>query len=364
MRVRLRRTYSRIRRRTKKLGHGLQVVPLMILALLILSLSLSGYYFLFNESAIDHSLARSLLDQGMPATARGLDQAGSGQFDLGSFLYWLTNYDLKDPVSLVADALPLSPPVLVDVRMWEERPFVFIQELTFAPDPERPPSIQPSTPGQRVETLPSAPQVLIYHSHSSEMYLGRAIPSSLSVQAHYQFRNSADPTITGVMAVGRHLSNALASLGIQALHESRIHTLPSINQSYSNSEKTVRDILSKQKGLDMVIDLHRDAGVPNSRVVINGQDVARIVLVVGTAENIPLAHPNFQSNLDLAYRIKSVCDQMYPDLMRPVQVHKEARYNQHLHPGSLIVEVGSVETTLEEALLAAELFASVLAKVL
>jgi stage II sporulation protein P len=88
------------------------------------------------------------------------------------------------------------------------------------------------------------------------------------------------------------------------------------------------------------------------------------VLVVGTAENIPLSHPDFQKNLDLAYRIKSVCDQMYPELMRPVQVHKEARYNQHLHPASLIVEVGSVETTLEEALLAAELFASVLVKVL
>jgi stage II sporulation protein P len=174
----------------------------------------------------------------------------------------------------------------------------------------------------------------------------------------------ADPTITGVMAVGRHLSNALTSLGIQTIHESRIHTLPTINSAYMNSEKTVREVLGKQRPFDMVIDLHRDAGVPNPTVVINGREVARIVLVVGTAENIPLSHTNYQQNLDFAYKIKSVCDAMYPGLMRPVQVHREARYNQHLHSASLIVELGSVETTLDEALLAAELLASVLVEVL
>lgn len=363
MRFRLRRTYSRLRRRTRTQSHLLQVIPLMMMALLLLSLSLSGYYLLFRESALDQTWARALLDQGMPATAGDGDLVDRGPFDFGSVLYWLTNYDLKDPLSLLTSTLPLSPPVLVDMRVWEERPFVFIQELTFAPDPIRPQSDLSDTPRGSMEVAHS-PKVLIYHSHSSEMYLGRAVPASSSAQAHYHFRNSADPTITGVMAVGRHLSNALMSLGVQAVHESRIHTLPSINLSYSNSEKTVRDILSRQKDFDMVIDLHRDAGVPHPTVVIDGRQVARLVLVVGTAENIPLSHPDFQKNLDLAYRIKSVCDQMYPELMRPVQVHKEARYNQHLHPASLIVEVGSVETTLEEALLAAELFASVLVKVL
>lgn len=98
--------------------------------------------------------------------------------------------------------------------------------------------------------------------------------------------------------------------------------------------------------------------------MINGREVARIAIVVGTAQNIPLQHPNYQENLALAYRIKALGDALYPGLMRPVQVHKEARYNQHLHPGSLIFEVGSVENTLEEALLAAELLASVLVRAL
>lgn len=104
--------------------------------------------------------------------------------------------------------------------------------------------------------------------------------------------------------------------------------------------------------------------MPSPTILINGREVARIAIVVGYGPEHPLQHPNYQENLALAYRIKALGDALYPGLMRPVQVHKEARYNQHLHPGSLIFEVGSVENTLEEALLAAELLASVLVRAL
>lgn len=361
MRLRLRRVYKRIRRRTSALGQEFQIIPLMLLALLFLSLSLSGYHLLLQDKGFDHSLARSLLHLGMPAL--GGAQPDRQRLDLSLFLYWLTNFDLADPLHMVESALPFSPEVVVHMRVWEDRPFVFIQELSFAPDPVRPP-LTPGTGPERGETPKAAAKVFIYHTHTSEMYLGRAPEGNEDASAHYKFRSLADPTVTGVMAVGRHLSNALTSLGLQAVHETRIHTLPSINNSYSNSERTVREILGRQKDFDLVIDLHRDAGVPNPTIKINGRDVARIAIVVGTAQNIPLQHPHYQKNLDLAYQIKNACDALYPGLMRPVQVHKEARYNQHLHPASLILEIGSVDNTLEEALLAAELLANVLVRIL
>lgn len=363
MRFGLRRAYKRIRRRTRNLGQGYHIISLMVLALLFLSLSLSGYHLFLKEGGLDHSMAKSLLYQGLPNIGVNESEAISG-VDFSQFLYWLTNYDVGDPLSLVASTLPFSPQVVVHLRMWEERPFVFVQELSFAPDPVRPePVVDPRVP-ESLDVLPTAPKVLIYHTHTSEMYLGRAVSTGQSSQAHYQFRNLADPTITGVMAVGNHLSNALTSLGLQTFHETRIHTLPSINSSYSNSERTVREILNKHKDFDLVIDLHRDAGVPNPTTMVNGREVARIAIIVGTAQNIPLVHPNFQENLALAQQIKSQSDTMYPGLMRPVQIHKGARYNQHLHPASLIFEIGSVENSLEEALLAAELLANLLARVL
>lgn len=363
MRFRLRRAYKRIRRRSNTLGQGLQIIPLMVLALLFLSLSLGGYYLLLQEGSLDHSIAKSLLDYGLPNYG-AYERETESVFDLGFFLSWLTTYDLRDPLSIVQATLPVSPQVVVHLRIWEDRPFVFVQELSFAPDPVRP---QPETT-LRTEERPAAPaaapKVLIYHTHTSEMYLGRAVGSGQSQGAHYHFRNLADPTITGVMAVGRHLANALNSMGISTYHETRIHTFPSISSSYSNSERTVRELLNKHQDFDIVIDLHRDAGVPNPTTMVNGREVARIAIIVGTAQTIKLPHPDFQKNLDFAQEIKKVSDTLYPGLMRPVQVHQGARYNQHLHPASLIFEIGSVENSLEEALLAAELLANILARVL
>ena len=360
MRFRLRKIRARIRRRLIRGRVGV-ILPRIILALIFFALVFSSYQLLSTEDAFDHALARSLLRLGMPNTAE-LEPGMTRQFDLRSFVYLLTSYDLYDPLSILRLTLPLAGHGPEQLRAWEERPFVFIQELTFAPDPVRPtpPAAREEEPVQRS----LSPKVLIYHTHTSEMYLGRSIPASQSSLGHYQFRNLADPTITGVMAVGRHLYNALNRLGVPALHETRIHTLPNINHSYANSERTVRDILSRNKGIELVIDLHRDAGVPGPSVMIDGRSVARICLVVGTAEAIPLSHPNFRENLDFARKIKAVCDEMYPSLMRPIQVQTQARYNQHLHPHSIIVELGSVENTLEEALLAAELLANVLVRVL
>ena len=361
MRLRLRRISTKIRRHTYAWRKNTQIIPVVVLALLFFGLIFTGYHLLSSDGDLDHSLAKSLLRLGLPL-ANGHEYGEAERYNLRSFIYALTNYDLQDPLSMLEATLPIAPQITGQLRVWEERPFVFIQELSFAPDPVKPLPSTPTLP-ERLAVETGAPQVLIYHTHTSEMYLGRAVPASQSSQAHYKFRNLADPTITGIMAVGRHLSNALNSLGIGTVHETRIHTLPSINNSYSNSEKTVREILGKRK-FDMVIDLHRDAGVPNPSIMINGRSVARIVLVVGTAERIPLAHPNFQENLAFATKIKNVCDEMYPGLMRPIQVQKDARYNQHLDPRSVIVELGSVENTLEEALLAAELLANVLIRAL
>lgn len=361
MRVRFRRISSRIRRSTASWKRRSQFIPLVILALSFFALISFSYYFLLNNGDFDHSLAKSLLRIALPL-ANGLQGAERESYNFRSLIYALTGYDLRDPLSFLEGTLPIVPQMRGKLRQWEERPFVFVQELSFAPDPVKPERPMPQVERDRLAAL--TPQVLIYHTHTSEMYLGRSVPASQSAQAHYTFRNLADPTITGVLAVGRHLTNALVSFGISTVHETRIHTLPSINNSYSNSEKTVRELVNRYKDLQLVIDLHRDAGVPNPSVRVNERNVARLLLVVGTAERIPLAHPNFQQNLDLAQKIKAVCDEMYPGLMRPIQVQKDARYNQHLHPHSIIVEVGSVENTLEEALLTAELLANVLYRVL
>lgn len=361
MNFRIRRLSSKLRARTRALRKDSTILLLIVLTLVFFAFAFSFRHLLFSDVELEHSLAKTLISKGLPNTV-SYNSKEQTSVSFRSFVYFLTNYDLQDPLGLMEATLPLGPSLGAQLRVWEERPFVFVQELSFDPEPTRP-IPQPEIVQKPIRTKVGSPRILIYHTHSSEMYLGRAVSNNQANQGHYQFRNLSDPTVTGVMSAGRHLANALTKIGVITMHEPRIHTLPTINYSYGNSEKTVKEILSKQN-FDILIDLHRDAGVKDTTIAIGGRRVARVALVVGTAERIPLSHPDYAKNLEFAQQLKSLCDEMYPGLMRPIQVQKEARYNQHLHPRSLIVELGSVENTLEEALLAAELLANVLVRTL
>ena len=73
-----------------------------------------------------------------------------------------------------------------------------------------------------------------------------------------------------------------------------------------------------------------------------------------------LEHPDWRRNLGLAVYLQNAVMENNPTLMRPIALVNE-RYNQHLCPGSLIVEVGSSGNTLQEALAAVRLFGRAIA---
>ena len=70
----------------------------------------------------------------------------------------------------------------------------------------------------------------------------------------------------------------------------------------------------------------------------------------------------WEENLSLALQIVKKGEEMYPGLFRHVLV-RDARYNQHLNKGSLLVEVGATGNTLEEAYYGARCFANILSKI-
>ena len=86
------------------------------------------------------------------------------------------------------------------------------------------------------------------------------------------------------------------------------------------------------------------------------------MLLVGTDES-GLAHDNWRQNLSLAMYLQKAVSGTHPTLMRPVMLVPQ-RYNQHLSPGSLILEVGSDGNTLQEALTAVRLFGAAAAPAL
>lgn len=90
-------------------------------------------------------------------------------------------------------------------------------------------------------------------------------------------------------------------------------------------------------------------------------DTARIYLIIGTDGNLP--YPNWQRNKAYADNINARMNAMYPGLSRGVK-QDIYRYNQHLHDHAILIEVGGVQNSLEEAKRVVELFADVMAEVI
>ena len=198
-------------------------------------------------------------------------------------------------------------------------------------------------------------QILVIHTHASEAYT----PAGLDTYEASDESRTED-TKYNIVRVGDELCAILEEAGLKVIHDRNIYDYPSYTGSYTRSGDAVQSWLAEYPGIKIVIDVHRDALGENGVVYKTmaeeqGVVASQIMLLVGTDES-GLEHPGWQQNLSLALYLQRVVSAAHPTLMRPVELVPQ-RYNQHLSPGSIIMEVGSNGNTLQEALAAARLFA-------
>ena len=204
------------------------------------------------------------------------------------------------------------------------------------------------------------PQILIVHTHGSEAYTPE--PGwEYNAQTGYR---TLEPE-RSVIAVGEALAETLESHGISVLHDRSLNDYPSYNDSYWTTLERIEEWLVQDPGIQMVIDVHRDEVESESGKAValsstqNGQTAAQLMLVVGTDQG-GLTHPNWQENLANALKLQSVLQGRWPGLCRKLDLRTE-RFNQHMTPGSLLVEVGTNGNTLQQALVSAKLLGDGLA---
>lgn len=168
-----------------------------------------------------------------------------------------------------------------------------------------------------------------------------------------------------VAKVGMALADELNRLGIPTMHNKTVHDIPTYMTSYTNSLKTVEQILKQNPTIKIVIDLHRDAPVADqlksreiTTVNINGITYSRFMLVIGTDKTFP--HPNWKENHQFANLLNDKLEQEYPGISRGVNLRNE-RFNQHVSNKAILIEIGSHGNTMEESLNSAKIFAKVLA---
>ena len=189
------------------------------------------------------------------------------------------------------------------------------------------------------------PTVLILHTHTTESYTRSDEPyvevsSWRTLDEHYNMRS-----------IGAEVGRLLTESGISVTLEGTVHDYPSYNGSYVRARKTFRKALEQYPATRLVLDLHRDASAGESgqlRTLAerNGETSAQIMLVVGTN------HENYEENLSLALKLHAQLERQWPGITRPLQLRR-SRFNQDLHAGALLVEVGAAGNTHAEALTAA-----------
>ena len=205
-------------------------------------------------------------------------------------------------------------------------------------------------------------QILIIHTHASEAYtqagLDRYVPSDSYRTEDTQFN---------IVRIGDELTDILTRAGLNVIHDRGIYDYPSYTGSYTRSGAAVAQYLENCPGIRIVLDIHRDAlgsdgVVYKTMAEEDGTVASQVMLLVGTDES-GLPHPDWRGNLALALYLQNAAVAVSPTLMRPVELVPQ-RYNQHLAPGALIVEVGSSGNTLREALAAIRLFGDAVAPAL
>lgn len=191
-----------------------------------------------------------------------------------------------------------------------------------------------------IDRTGEGPQILIYHTHSREGFIDS------------EPGNRAD-TIVGV---GDFLAQLLTEeYGYTVLHHTE--EFDTVRDSaYANSLPALEKLLEQYPTIQVVIDLHRDAGNPNRNMVmdIDGRRTARFMFFNGisrskkTGDIDYLYNPNLAENLAFSFQMQAAAGQYYPGLTRKIYI-KQYRYNMHLRGRTLLIELGDENNTVEEA---------------
>jgi stage II sporulation protein P len=201
-----------------------------------------------------------------------------------------------------------------------------------------------------------APQILIYHTHSQEAYSDSR-------------QGEADDTVVGM---GNYLTQILKDrYHYNVIHDTSTYDIIDgqldRNKAYNKAEAGITKILEENPSIEVVIDLHRD-GVDKRSTILDGEETAQIMLFNGLSrnENGPLTNldnPNLQNNLAFSLQLQLKAVDMYPGLFYKNYL-QSLRYNMHVRPKCLLMELGTYKNSLQSAKNAMEPFAEILNAVL
>lgn len=200
------------------------------------------------------------------------------------------------------------------------------------------------------------PQILILHTHAHEAFIDSRT-------------GKMEDTVVGV---GTVLTDILENTyHYNVIHDTTGYDIVNgkLDRSYAyhQAKKGIEKILKQYPSIEVVIDLHRDSGAARN-VTINGKESAKVMLFNGLSRDKDgpidgLPNANLQNNLAFSLQLQLKARELFPDFFVRNYL-KDYRYNLHIRPKSLLVELGTEKNTLDSAKNAMEPFAKVLDSIL
>lgn len=329
-----------------------QLVCAAVIALLVVAAVITGICLFARGNAENARETVSYAVASAQAGAAGEDKPSSAAAIAPLYL-------LDDPSRLLTAQLPLEPYAILVTA-----------ESETGDEPDDPERIRVEISKIEGKYEPNLtqdkPRVLIYHTHSYEAY-------AQDPKNPYKETSTwrTDDVDYNIMGVGSRLTEELEKLGIEVVHDMTEHEPPKLGTAYVRSLATLQAYADRGEEFDMMIDLHRDAASSRntnpSCVEAGGVEYARLMMLIGTGEgsdgNTFSIKPNWQENYKLAQALTDALNAQIPNLCRDVMV-KTGRYNQHMSPSAVLIEVGHNKNTLQQAMNSTAPLACAIAEIL
>ena len=207
-----------------------------------------------------------------------------------------------------------------------------------------------------VDKSAEGPQILIYHTHSQEGFVD-SVPG--------------DPSTT-IVGAGERLAELLEEeYGFRVLHHTGEYDVENRDYAYSNSLPEIEKLLEENPSIEVVIDLHRDEMKEGKKLVMDlqGKPTARFMFFNGMSyirdkgDITYLENPYIEDNLAFSFQAQVAANEYYPGIARRIYL-KAYRYNMHLRPKSMLIELGAQTNTVEEIMNACDPLAHIISIVL
>lgn len=201
------------------------------------------------------------------------------------------------------------------------------------------------------------PKVLIYHTHSQETFIDSR-------------KGVVEDSVVGVGALLAKILEEEYNIGV--IHDKTTYDLVDgkLERSlcYNIAGPSITKILEYNPTIEVVIDLHRDGVAQGSGIkkltTIHGEKCAQLMFFNGLSRNSKgnikwLPNKYIEDNLAFSFQLFLKGKEYYPDLILRTYL-KSYRYNLHVKPKSILVELGSQYNTVKEAKNTMKYFAKIL----